>query len=367
MGFFGLCAFLLGFLGILPVRDTLETGVQFLIWEDQLEEGVATHSNILAWRIPGTEEPGGFRPWGHKELDMTERLSMHARLSPALDRAVLQITADHLSSPQRGPWDTGRGPCGFTVRPVLSRHPRCRTPRTDTWPAVEHFLKARCWVSVLQVKATAVSDCSPVIRSCSQAEPYRGRDKADRKPGNNPSEPEELFWFTWVLWVPDIAEGRLWDERAERASVEKLMLKEHCHCLVTRSCLTLCDPMDCSPTGSSVHRILQATILEWVAIPFSRGIFLTQGWNLGLLHWQADSSPLSHQGSLSRLVGRMLTGPGILNSCLETGLPTHGLLLLPHLLPSFCTHLEKSQPPASCPHHRPSGVLLAGQPWREAL
>ena len=36
-------------------------------------------------------------------------------------------------------------------------------------------------------------------------------------------------------------------------------------------CLTLCDPMDCSPPGSSVHGILQARILEWTAIPFSRG------------------------------------------------------------------------------------------------
>ena len=40
--------------------------------------------------------------------------------------------------------------------------------------------------------------------------------------------------------------------------------------LVTQSCLTLCDPMDCSLPGSSVHEILQARILEWVAIPFSK-------------------------------------------------------------------------------------------------
>ena len=38
--------------------------------------------------------------------------------------------------------------------------------------------------------------------------------------------------------------------------------------LVSQSCLTLCDPMDCSPIGPSVHGILQARILEWVAIPF---------------------------------------------------------------------------------------------------
>ena len=41
--------------------------------------------------------------------------------------------------------------------------------------------------------------------------------------------------------------------------------------LVTQSCPTLCDPMDCIPPCSSVHGILQVRILEWVAIPFSRG------------------------------------------------------------------------------------------------
>ena len=38
-----------------------------------------------------------------------------------------------------------------------------------------------------------------------------------------------------------------------------------------QSCLTVCDPMDCSPPGSSVHGILQASILEWIAMPSSRG------------------------------------------------------------------------------------------------
>ena len=41
--------------------------------------------------------------------------------------------------------------------------------------------------------------------------------------------------------------------------------------LLAQSCPTLCDPTDCSLPGSSVHGILQARILEWVAIPFSRG------------------------------------------------------------------------------------------------
>ena len=45
----------------------------------------------------------------------------------------------------------------------------------------------------------------------------------------------------------------------------------HIHCMHAQSCLALCDPMDCNPPGSSVHGILQARILEWVAMPSSRG------------------------------------------------------------------------------------------------
>ena len=48
--------------------------------------------------------------------------------------------------------------------------------------------------------------------------------------------------------------------------------------LVTHSCLTLYDPMDCSPPGFSVQGILQARILEWIAIPFSRGSSWPRDW-----------------------------------------------------------------------------------------
>ena len=40
--------------------------------EDPLEKEMATHSSILAWKIPGTEEPGGYSSWNRKELDTTE-------------------------------------------------------------------------------------------------------------------------------------------------------------------------------------------------------------------------------------------------------------------------------------------------------
>ena len=66
-------------------------------------------------------------------------------------------------------------------------------------------------------------------------------------------------------------------------------------CLVAKSCPTL-DPMDCSPPDSSVHRILQAGILVWVAISFSRG-FLTRELNLGLLHCRHVLYQLTYKGS----------------------------------------------------------------------
>ena len=70
-----------------------------------------------------------------------------------------------------------------------------------------------------------------------------------------------------------------------------------------QSCLTLCNPMDCSPLGFSVHGILQSRILEWVAMPSSRG----SSWPRDrtciscLLLWQTDSLPLVPPGKLAWL------------------------------------------------------------------
>ena len=51
-----------------------ETWVRSLGWEDLLEKEMATHSNILAWKIHGQRSLVGYSPWGCKESDMTERL-----------------------------------------------------------------------------------------------------------------------------------------------------------------------------------------------------------------------------------------------------------------------------------------------------
>ena len=52
-----------------------ETRVRSSGQEDPLEKGVATHSSILAWRIPCTEKPGGLQYMGHRESDRTEQLT----------------------------------------------------------------------------------------------------------------------------------------------------------------------------------------------------------------------------------------------------------------------------------------------------
>ena len=57
-----------------------ETWVQSLGWEDPLEKGMATHSSILAWRMPWTEEPGGLQPWSRKESDTTELLTQQQEI-----------------------------------------------------------------------------------------------------------------------------------------------------------------------------------------------------------------------------------------------------------------------------------------------
>ena len=53
-------------------RRQKRQGVVQSLGHEDLEEGMATHSSILAWRIPGTEEPGGLQSMGHKESDTTK-------------------------------------------------------------------------------------------------------------------------------------------------------------------------------------------------------------------------------------------------------------------------------------------------------
>ena len=64
--------------------------------------------------------------------------------------------------------------------------------------------------------------------------------------------------------------------------------------IISESCLSLCNTMDCSLPGSSVHGILQARILEWVAIPFSRGSSWPRDWTCVSCISRVDRGILYH-------------------------------------------------------------------------
>ena len=87
--------------------------------------------------------------------------------------------------------------------------------------------------------------------------------------------------------------------------------------LVAQLCLTFCDPMDCSLPGSSVHGILQARIVEWVAISFSKDSSWSRDrtWSSAL---QVESLPLSCLGST-----RCLNGSCNFPNCFHLGCSSH--------------------------------------------
>ena len=67
-------------------------------------------------------------------------------------------------------------------------------------------------------------------------------------------------------------------KRSVQIYASSLLIEKEGKVTVTQSCLTLCNPMDCSLPGSSVHGILQARILEWVPISFFRGSSWPRDW-----------------------------------------------------------------------------------------
>ena len=153
---------------------------------------MATHSSILAWRIPGTEEPSGL--------------------------------------------------------PSMGSH------------RVEHD-----W-SDLATAATAW-----IVASSFGARLSRGSDPSFLLQVELLSEQTLFLWWLICLWlVGHSFQGK--------TTLGADLYLQPSHVLVAQSCQTLCDPMDDSPSGSSVHGILQARILEWVALPFSKGSSQPRDW-----------------------------------------------------------------------------------------
>ena len=108
-----------------------------------------------------------------------------------------------------------------------------------------------------------------------------GRDRGQEEKGT--TEDEMAGWHHWLNgreseWIPRVGDGQgglaccdSWG-RKESDTTERLNWTELNTCMhakALQSCPTLCDPVDSSPLGSAIHRILQARILEWVAISSS--------------------------------------------------------------------------------------------------
>ena len=96
---------------------------------------------------------------------------------------------------------------------------------------------------------------------------------------------------------PRVLQSIRWDHIWEHIQMFKITVGSfhilRVHAQSIQPCPTLCDHMDCSPPGSSVHGILQARILEWVAMPSSRGIFLTLHCRQILCSWATGEAPFT--------------------------------------------------------------------------
>ena len=118
------------------------------------------------------------------------------------------------------------------------------------------------------------------------------------------------------------------------------------HAKSLQLCLTLCDPMDCNPPGSSVHRILQARVLEWIAISFSRGV--TRQVISPLPDQETRDSERSHHSGQVQL---SVTQAGMAQASLLRSPPCavggdhRASLLCSPLQPDFSAHMSGEQTP----------------------
>ena len=120
-----------------------------------------------------------------------------------------------------------------------------------------------------------MSDCNGFFKECLHA--WGGEDRAYLATTQSQSLTAELLGLWRQAWIECGLSTTCFSGRhsagtqGDEGNETRFSPLVAAAVLVTQSCPTLCDPVDCSPSGSSVHWVLQARILEWVAIPFSRG------------------------------------------------------------------------------------------------
>ena len=182
------------------------------------------------------------------KMNQWTHFSIRTELLPASIQALSQLQLS---------WESGRRQRALNKTHILIL-PLTRVPMLTTRsisPSLQIMYKV--WFSSLHApKLTSWSPSSPKIRSSMKSE-----DARDRHPGGyNPVHTHAVY--------TRLRNAQLWDilwKGLRSCSPHSLM-----HAKSLQSCPNLCNPMDCSPPGSSVRGILQARILEWVAIFYSK-------------------------------------------------------------------------------------------------
>ena len=179
---------------------------------------MATHSSLLAWRIPWTEEPGGLQSMGSRRVRHNWSDWAHTQRRPMRTWCLQKFLHE------------------VRRKRVYTAY-SCRWISAGDWsqktPQIPKSASAQA-INIKWCRTVALHICGFWIRGC-RASGYKG-------------------YCTTV-----------------GCQLEHLLFS-------TQACLTTCDSVDCSPAGNSVHRILQARILEWVATSFSRGSFWPRSW-----------------------------------------------------------------------------------------
>ena len=267
----------------------------------------------------------GSSPWGHRESDMPEtevtgwasegRLLPQAGLKavwlpseadreawgPQQDTEQQHWAADWTSLPCRGPAS------GFCTR---ASHAFCRDPQLGTCTRPSGFLlstqrdlllfslvnKSLTKTSVSRQQLICMGMPWQVHRQNGYAQ--RATDgHTERNHENKIGHGEQRWGIGNDIWPrASNTDMRVWAWKVDHVISEMcLYVYDERESEVIQSFLTLFESVNCRPPGSSVHGMLQARILEWVIISFSRGIFPTQGSNPGLLHCRQMLCSLSHQ------------------------------------------------------------------------
>ena len=136
------------------------------------------------------------------------------------------------------------------------------------------------------------------------------------------------------------------------------------HAQSFQTCPTVCDPMDCSPPASSVHGILQARILEWVVMPFSRGSSQLRDQVHNPMQWKHSLNPLNEQGSpcpLRLLIGEKKQRPPSYFLPFISHMKTSPLLLLLLLLLSRFSCVRLCATPQTEAHQAPPSLVFSRQ------